>query len=89
MPEADQVRTREAAAWITEYIAERLELSPASMAPDAPFTQFGVDSTFAVVMSGDISAWTGSDVPPNLLYEYPTINELARYLASLETRGQP
>ena len=89
MREADHDRTREAAAWIVEYIAKRLKLTPASMALDAPFTHFGVDSTFAVVMSGDISAWTGSDVPPNLLYEYPTIIDLARYIASLEGQEQP
>lgn len=82
--EAESARTRQAVEWIVEYISKRLDVAPASMPLDAPFTQFGIESTFAVVMSGDISAWTGHDVPPNLLYEHPTIIDLARHIASLE-----
>jgi acyl carrier protein len=75
--------TRAIADWISDYIATRLGIETSSMALDAPFSDFGIDSAFAVVMSGDIAHWIGHDVPPNLLYEYPTVNALARHIASL------
>lgn len=76
----DQVKA--AVAWIVDYLSQRLELTPAALPLDVPFNQLGVDSMFAVVMSEDISAWTGVEGPPNLLYQHPTILELARYIAA-------
>jgi acyl carrier protein len=76
-------RVAEAVEWIVQYLTKRLDNAPATLQLDAPFTQFGVDSMFAVVMSEDISVWTGVESPSNLLYQYPTINELARYIAQL------
>lgn len=71
-------------AWMTTYISKRLDIAQGAIPLDAPFTDYGIDSAFAVVMSGDIANWTGHDVPPNLLYEYPTINALAQHVASLK-----
>lgn len=77
-------RLAEAVDWIVKYLNKRLDDAPATLQLDAPFTQFGIDSMFAVVMSEDIAAWTGVDSPSNLLYQYPTINDLARYIAALK-----
>lgn len=75
--------TQEAVEWITSYLSRRLDIAPASIGLDVPFTEYGVDSIFAVIMSVDLADWTGHDLPPNLLYEYPTIKGLAGYIASL------
>lgn len=77
-------RFAEAVEWIVTYLTKRLDNAPATLQLDAPFTQFGIDSMFAVVMSEDISVWTGVESPSNLLYQYPTINDLARYIAALK-----
>lgn len=74
----------EAVAWIVDYLSKRLEPAPSVMQLDAPFSELGVDSMFAVVMAEDIAVWTGVESPSNLLYQHPTINELARYIAALK-----
>ncbi len=76
-------RFREAVDWIVAYLDQRLDHGATTLARDAPFTELGIDSMFAVVMSEDIAAWTGVESPSNLLYQYPTINDLARYIAAL------
>ena len=81
-PQPDQVT--DAIEWIVSYLSRRLDISPAAMQLDVPFNQLGIDSMFAVVMSEDISAWTGVEGSPNMLYRYPTILELARYIATLK-----
>jgi acyl carrier protein len=77
-------RVAEAVEWIVGYLTKRLDNPPSALQLEAPFSQLGIDSMFAVVMSEDISAWTGVESPSNLLYQYPTINELARYIAALK-----
>jgi len=32
-------------------------------------------------LSGDLEAWLGRELSPSLIYDYPTIESLARHLA--------
>ncbi len=75
---------QDAANWIVQYISKRLEIADSAVDRDALFSELGIDSSFAVVMSGDIGDWIDRDVPPNLLYEHPTVHKLARYIAALD-----
>ncbi|MFL6623506.1 MAG: acyl carrier protein [Sulfurifustaceae bacterium] len=72
-----------AADWIVNYLAKRLNVAPSSIKREVVFSEYGVDSMLAVVMSGDIANWTGEEVLPNVLYEYPTVKALAEHIASL------
>ena len=46
-----------------------------------PFDRYGLDSSAAVGMTGDLEDWLGKEVEPILLYDYPTIETLARHLS--------
>ncbi len=67
--------------WIVSYLAELLELDPDEIDLAIPFDSYGLDSALAVGMTGDLEDWLGKEIDPTLLYDYPTIEVLARYLA--------
>lgn len=80
----DTALTREAIVkWIREYLQRSLGLGRDVVDNDAYFSDYGVDSMFAVVMTGDIREWIKKDISPTALYEYPTVNQLADHVASL------
>ena len=68
-------------AWLIARAAELLGVSPAIIAPDEPFVGFGLSSLQAVQLSDDLQRWTGLTLSPTLAYDYPTIAEVAEYVA--------
>ncbi len=68
-------------AWIVSYLAELLEVDPDEVDVTIPFDRYGLDSSAAVGLSGDLEDWLGREVDPTLLYDYPTIEALVRHLA--------
>lgn len=69
-------------AWIVSYLAELLEVEPHEVDVKIPFDRFGLDSSAAVGMTGDLEDWLGHEVEPTLLFDYPTIEVLVQYLSS-------
>jgi acyl carrier protein len=68
-------------AWIASYLADLLEIEPDEVEVTIPFDQYGLDSAAAVGMTGDMEDWLGCKLDPTLLYDYPTVEALARHLA--------
>lgn len=68
-------------AWIVSYLAQLLEIDPDEVYVTIPFDQYGLDSSAAVGMTGDLEDWMGRKIDPTLLYDYPTIEALAQHLA--------
>lgn len=68
-------------AWIVSYLAELLEIEPDEVNVTIPFDRYGLDSSAAVGMTGDLEDWVGRKIDPTLLYDYPTIEALAHHLA--------
>jgi acyl carrier protein len=80
----DTSLTREAIVkWIHDYLQRALDLKREAIDEDAYFSDYGVDSMFAVVMTGDIREWIKKDISPTALYEHPTVNRLADHVAHL------
>ncbi|HVC19686.1 MAG TPA: MupA/Atu3671 family FMN-dependent luciferase-like monooxygenase [Vicinamibacterales bacterium] len=69
------------AAWLTTRIAALAKRPADRIEPQAPFSSFGLDSVTIVGLSGDLSAFVGRDLPPTLLYDFPSIERLSRRLA--------
>ncbi|MEO0949297.1 MAG: beta-ketoacyl synthase N-terminal-like domain-containing protein, partial [Cyanobacteria bacterium J06641_5] len=77
--------TKSAAAietWTIARLAEQLQIPPAEIDPNAEFVSLGLDSATIVGLSGELETWLERRLSPILLYDYPTIRQLARYLAS-------
>lgn len=68
-------------AWMASYLAELLEIDSDEIDVTIPFDQYGLDSSAAVGMTGDLEDWLGQKLDPTLLYDYPTIEALAWHLA--------
>ncbi|MEV4747524.1 SDR family NAD(P)-dependent oxidoreductase [Streptosporangium sp. NPDC049248] len=67
--------------FLTGRIATRCRLSPADVDPDRPLEEFGLSSRDAVAVAGELEVLLGRELGPTLVWEYPTINRLARGLA--------
>ena len=73
--------TTEIQAWIVSYIAELLEIEPDQVDATIPFDRYGLDSSAAIGMTGDLEECLGYEVDPTLIYDYPTIKALAEHLS--------
>ncbi len=77
-----QPAAAEVEAWLVARLARELGIPAAEIADDEPMTRLGLGSAEAVVISGELEEWLGRDLPPTLLWDYPTIRELAAHLGS-------
>ncbi|MBE9169288.1 acyl carrier protein [Pleurocapsales cyanobacterium LEGE 06147] len=68
-------------SWIVSYLADLLEVDSDEINVAIPFDRYGLDSSVAVGMTGDLEDWLGKELDPTLLYDYPTIEVLAQHLA--------
>ncbi len=63
-----------------EYIADFLGTSVESIDPSADFDRLGVDSSLAVALLAELEERYGVDLPPEALFENPTINAIAEHV---------
>lgn len=68
-------------AWLVSYLAKELELDPNQIDITIPFDRYGLESSAAVTLTGDLETWLGQEIEPTLLYDYPTIEAVGQYLA--------
>ena len=73
--------TAQILAWLISYLAELLEIEPDEVDITIPFDRYGLDSSVAVGMTGDLEDWLGRELDPTLVYDYPTVELLAQHLA--------
>lgn len=66
--------------WIASYLAELLEIEPDEVDVTIPFDRYGLDSSAAVGLTGDLEDWLGRELDPTLLYDYPTVEALVQHL---------
>ncbi len=78
-PTATEKAIRE---WLVLHIAEWLQLSPEKIDTREVLASYGLDSVTAVRLSGELEESLGRKISPTLVYDYPTIEALARHLAA-------
>ncbi|GAA3809465.1 hypothetical protein GCM10022226_32240 [Sphaerisporangium flaviroseum] len=66
--------------FLTERIAARCQVRRAEIDPDRPLEEFGLASRDAVAIAGELEHLLGRTLTATLVWEYPTINRLARGL---------
>ena len=67
--------------WCIQYLGRTLDLPAESIDPDVKFARFGLDSANSVYLIVELEDWLGLELTPDLVFEHPTIAELAQYLA--------
>jgi acyl carrier protein len=76
------VRPTTIQSWLVERVADYLERAPQHVDPVVPLAELGLDSVSAVNLCGEIEDRWSLEVDPVLVFEYPTIADIAAYLAS-------
>lgn len=74
--------------WLIAQLCERVGLGAEEIDLRAALASYGLDSKDAVSLTGELEVWLGRRLAPTLLYEYPTIEVLARHLSG-EEKDQP
>ena len=67
--------------WLVEKLSNLLGVDSREIDVREPFASYGMGSTEAVSLSGELADWLGRKVPADLAYEYSTIETLARHLS--------
>jgi acyl carrier protein len=81
------VNEREAAAaadiqrFLIAELAQRLEVDPEAIDPRQPFERYGLDSLNALRLAVELEDRIGRKLPTTALWDYPSIESLATYLA--------
>lgn len=70
-------------AWLVERVTASLGVEPDAIDPRAPFDSYGLDSMTVVLLTGELEEWLGFPIPPEAVYDYPSIQTFACYLAEL------
>jgi acyl carrier protein len=68
-------------SWLTARLAEELREAEENLDPEARLAGYGLDSMTAVVLTGDLEEWLGLELPSTLVWDYPTIRQLASHLS--------
>ena len=68
-------------AWLVAKLSERLGIGPHEIDTREPLASYGLGSTEAVGLAGELAEWLGRDLSAALVYEHPTIEALAQHLA--------
>lgn len=68
--------------WLRAYLAQLLGVTDAEVDPAFSFELYGLDSTAAVGLSGDLSDLLGREFETGLAYDYPSIDALVDHLVS-------
>jgi phthiocerol/phenolphthiocerol synthesis type-I polyketide synthase C len=67
--------------WLVSRFAERLGIKPHEIDIREPFARYGIDSVQAVSLSTELEDWLGYPLSPTLIYNYPNIAVLSKYLS--------
>jgi acyl carrier protein len=69
--------------WVIKRVAEYCRCKVGDIDPDASFTQYGMDSVYALALVGDIEDRLEQPVIATAIWDYPTVNKLVEFVQSL------
>jgi amino acid adenylation domain-containing protein len=79
----------EITAWLAAKVAAPLGTRPDDIDIRAPVAGFGIGSLQAARLAAELEVWLGRKLSPTLIYDYPTIDALAGFLAGESTLSAP
>lgn len=72
---------------LQDALAALLGTDPARLSRSATFDELGVDSLIGLRFARKIEDLTGREVDPEWLYDYPTLDRFAAFLATQAAPG--
>jgi acyl transferase domain-containing protein/acyl-CoA synthetase (AMP-forming)/AMP-acid ligase II/acyl carrier protein len=67
--------------FLIQRVADRLQVDADTLDVHQAFSSFGLNSLAVVQLAGQLEEFLGQKLSPTLVYEYPSIHALARYLS--------
>ena len=74
-------RPRSIERWVIERVAFYLDCSLRDIDPSVPLAETGIDSASAIGLCGDVEDHWQIDADPTLVFDYPTISDIAAFIA--------
>jgi len=68
--------------WCIANLKQTVDDPSIAISPDATFTQMGLDSATAAYFVVELEEWLGHELDPEIVFDYPTIADLAHYIAT-------
>ena len=68
--------------WLIEYVAKTLKITPSEISTNEILVNLGLSSRQAIVLTSDLEIFLNIQTDPGIVWEYPSIHELANYLGS-------
>jgi acyl carrier protein len=87
VPSAEPPTEEEIRTWLITNIASVVNMEPSRIDVRQTFDHYGLDSLQAVSLSGDLETWLGRDISPTVVWDYPTVEQLARHLSENHVNG--
>ncbi|MEV0224704.1 SDR family NAD(P)-dependent oxidoreductase [Streptomyces sp. NPDC050704] len=74
-------------AWLTSAVAEAAGLAETAVDPERPIAEFGLGSRQLVTLTTDLAEWAGRPLDPSLVFNHPTIAEIAEAVLDVRPAG--
>jgi len=68
--------------WCLAYLERTVDDPSVTIGPDITFARMGLDSATAAYFVVELEEWLGRELDPEIVFDYPTIADLARHIAS-------
>ena len=82
MPSETEIRD-----WCLAYLTRTVENPSIPIGSDIPFPQMGLDSATSAYFIVELEEWVGVELEPELVFDYPTIADLARHIVARRASG--
>ncbi|MBD2253235.1 acyl carrier protein [Nostoc parmelioides] len=69
--------------WLIDQFAQQLDVDPDDIDMEESFDNYDLDSSKALILLGRLEKWLDKELNPVLIFNYPTISQLAKRLGEL------
>jgi len=78
------ITVEEVEDWLLEHLSQMLNIAIEEVSTTTSFSRYGLNSSASIALIHDLSDWLQREIDPTIVYSYPTIESLAKYLAEQE-----
>ena len=68
--------------WCIAYLQRTPDNPSIVIGPEANFAELGLDSATSAYFIVELEEWVGVELEPELVFDYPTVDELARHIVA-------
>lgn len=87
MPPGNNVTESAIRDWCIAYVRRTIDDPSIAIGPDATFAEMGLDSASSAYFIVELEEWLGCELDPEIVFDHPTIADLARYILTRQGGG--